>query len=91
MKGNAKVRFSTEVTLHGLLPIHEIVERFIAGAIPVDLFVRAFRGRLAQDAADMCDDDDPLRQYLLSVSDEAWDWFEARHQSVVPQVASRQG
>jgi hypothetical protein len=65
-----------DVGLHGLLPIHEICQRFGAGEIPAELFYPALIGRLAQDGAQFLDDNDPMRQHLLSISFQAEDWFE---------------
>jgi hypothetical protein len=79
------MKFLSDVNLHGLLPAHEIYWRFGAGEIPAELFYPALIGRLAQDCADGLDDDDPMRQHLLSVSFQAEDWFDGQFNGLAPR------
>jgi hypothetical protein len=79
------MKFLSDVNLHGLLPIHEIFRRFGAGEIPAKLFYPALIGRVAQDSADRLDDNDPMRQRLLSVSFRTEDWFEAQFHRLAPR------
>jgi hypothetical protein len=69
------MQFLLDVRRHGLLPVHEIVER---GEIPAEWFLTALIGRLAQDSAECFDDADPIREHLLSIAFRAEDWFEAQ-------------
>jgi hypothetical protein len=77
-KRKANAIFVRYIELHGLLPIPEVCKRYRAGEITWQFFVPALLGRLAQDQADLLDDDDPKRDRLLSVAFRAEDWFEVR-------------